>query len=167
MFGWDFEDDVWSRFVFELVIRTQPSGPLCLWQCFVYASVETSFSYVPIVFMQGREEGYTFLRCPEFCGLERYLHNKSLSWWALDCSSPLYLAWYRHSPSLKIASSNIRKHKIKIWIFPQRPVSIMAAIMIVWISTGTWWDHTSLEIKNWFPCVRNFNVCSVLELCHI
>ena len=21
------------RFVFELVIRTQPSGPLCLWQC--------------------------------------------------------------------------------------------------------------------------------------
>ena len=36
-------EDVWSRFVFELVIwpkevtlvsRTQPSGPLCLWQCF-------------------------------------------------------------------------------------------------------------------------------------
>ena len=35
-------EDVWSRFVFELVIwpkevtlvsRTQPSGPLCLWQC--------------------------------------------------------------------------------------------------------------------------------------
>ena len=44
MVGWDFED-VWSRFVFELVIwpkevslvsRTQPSGPLCLWQCFLY-----------------------------------------------------------------------------------------------------------------------------------
>ena len=41
MFGWDFEV-VWSRFVFELVIWpkevtlvrwTQPSGPLCLWQC--------------------------------------------------------------------------------------------------------------------------------------
>ena len=51
MFGWDFllmlsrdsEDEMWSRFVFELVIWpqgvtlvrwTQPSGPLCLWQCF-------------------------------------------------------------------------------------------------------------------------------------
>ena len=42
--GWDFED-VWSRFVWEFVIwpkevtlvsRTQPSGPLCLWQCFCY-----------------------------------------------------------------------------------------------------------------------------------
>ena len=29
----DSEDEIWSRFVFELVIRTQPSGPLCLWQC--------------------------------------------------------------------------------------------------------------------------------------
>ena len=43
MFGQDFEDEIWSRFVWELVIwpkevtlvtRTQPSGPLCLWQCF-------------------------------------------------------------------------------------------------------------------------------------
>ena len=33
MFGWGFEDEIWSRFVFELVIWTQPSGPLCLWQC--------------------------------------------------------------------------------------------------------------------------------------
>ena len=35
MFGWDSEDEIWSRFVFELVMWTQPSGPLCLWQCFV------------------------------------------------------------------------------------------------------------------------------------
>ena len=42
MFGWDVEVDAWSRFwrwnwsrfVFELEIWTQPSGPLCLWQCF-------------------------------------------------------------------------------------------------------------------------------------
>ena len=34
MLGRDSEDEIWSRFVFELVIRTQPSGPLCLWQCF-------------------------------------------------------------------------------------------------------------------------------------
>ena len=31
----DSEDEFWSRFVFELLIWTQPSGPLCLWQCFV------------------------------------------------------------------------------------------------------------------------------------
>ena len=43
MLSWDSEDEMWSRFVFELVIWlkevtlerwTQPSGPLCLWQCF-------------------------------------------------------------------------------------------------------------------------------------
>ena len=34
MLGWDSENEIWSRFVFKLVIWTQPSGPLCLWQCF-------------------------------------------------------------------------------------------------------------------------------------
>jgi len=34
MLGQDSEDEIWSRFVFELVTWTQPSGPLCLWQCF-------------------------------------------------------------------------------------------------------------------------------------
>jgi len=29
----------WSRFVFELMIWTQPSGPLCLWQCFATAAL--------------------------------------------------------------------------------------------------------------------------------
>ena len=33
MLGRDSEDEIWSRFVFELVIWTQSSGPLCLWQC--------------------------------------------------------------------------------------------------------------------------------------
>ena len=42
MFDWDFEVDAWVRFwrwnlikicVWELVIWTQPSGPLCLWLC--------------------------------------------------------------------------------------------------------------------------------------
>ena len=33
MLGQDSEDEIWLRFVFELVIWTQPSGPLCLWQC--------------------------------------------------------------------------------------------------------------------------------------
>ena len=44
MLGRDSSDDIWSRFVLDLVIwpeqvtlvsRTQPSGPLCLWQCFI------------------------------------------------------------------------------------------------------------------------------------
>ena len=45
MLGRDSEDETWSRFMFELVIWpqvvtlirwTQLSGPLCLWQCFVF-----------------------------------------------------------------------------------------------------------------------------------
>ena len=32
MLNWDLIE-IWSRFVSELVISTQPSGPLCLWQC--------------------------------------------------------------------------------------------------------------------------------------
>ena len=43
----DSEDEMWSRFVFDLVKWpqevtlarwTQPSGPLCLWQCFILFS---------------------------------------------------------------------------------------------------------------------------------
>ena len=34
MLNWDSEIEIWSRFVYELVIWTQPSGPLCLWQWF-------------------------------------------------------------------------------------------------------------------------------------
>ena len=42
-------DEIWSNFVFDLVIwlksvtlvsRTQPSGPLCLWQCLYFSSNE-------------------------------------------------------------------------------------------------------------------------------
>ena len=38
MFGWDFVVDPWSRFwkrnLIKICVRTtQPSGPLCLWQC--------------------------------------------------------------------------------------------------------------------------------------
>ena len=34
MFGRDSEDEIWLGFVLELLIWTQTSGPLCLWQCF-------------------------------------------------------------------------------------------------------------------------------------
>ena len=51
MLGQDSEDEIWWRFVFELVIlpkevtlvsRTQPSGPLCLWQCLFLFSYSSS-----------------------------------------------------------------------------------------------------------------------------
>ena len=35
MLGIESEDEILSRLMFELVIRTQSSGPLCLWQCFL------------------------------------------------------------------------------------------------------------------------------------
>ena len=38
MLGWDSQDEIWSRFVFELLIWTQPSGPLCLWQCLNFST---------------------------------------------------------------------------------------------------------------------------------
>ena len=43
MLNWDSENEIWSRFVQELVIWTQLSGPLCLWQCFSFA-IESSLS---------------------------------------------------------------------------------------------------------------------------
>ena len=64
MLSRDSEDEMWSRFVFELVIWpqevtlvrwTQPSGPLCLWQCFFIGldgeinSVFVCFSFVYFV----------------------------------------------------------------------------------------------------------------------
>ena len=39
----DSKNEIWSRFVLELVIWTQLSGPLCLWQCFSFA-IESSLS---------------------------------------------------------------------------------------------------------------------------
>ena len=42
MLGRDSEDEIWSRFVFEFVIWTQPSGPLCLWHCFSHGALLTS-----------------------------------------------------------------------------------------------------------------------------
>ena len=62
MFGWEFllmlsrdsEDEMWSRFMLELLIWlqevtlarwTQPSGPLCLWQCFLKIPIIHSKKY--------------------------------------------------------------------------------------------------------------------------
>ena len=47
MLGRDSEDEIWSRFVFELVIWTQPSGPLCLWQCLNFTSIVWSLIQIP------------------------------------------------------------------------------------------------------------------------
>ena len=43
MLGWDSADEIWSRFMFQLVMWTQPSGPLCLWQCFLNFSNRSSW----------------------------------------------------------------------------------------------------------------------------
>ena len=40
---WDSEDVICSRSVWELVIWTQPSGPLCLWQCFSVFLCDVTF----------------------------------------------------------------------------------------------------------------------------
>ena len=65
MFGWDFEVDAWSRFwrwglikicVWTLVSWTQPSGALCLWQCFDQLNSWTSHG--------GRR--YISKECPRF-----------------------------------------------------------------------------------------------------
>ena len=41
MFGWDFEFGAWWTFwrlnLIQICVRTQPSGPLCLWQCFIFS----------------------------------------------------------------------------------------------------------------------------------
>ena len=55
MLGRDSEDVILSRFVFELVIwpqevtlerYIQPSGPLCLWQCFNVVPIPGSFLFL-------------------------------------------------------------------------------------------------------------------------
>ena len=39
------ENESLSRCMQELVIRTQPSGPLCLWQCFYISSMHFNASF--------------------------------------------------------------------------------------------------------------------------
>ena len=55
MLSQDSEDEMWSRFMFELLIWlqevtlkrwTQPSGPLCLWQCFLSLSGDLGIGLV-------------------------------------------------------------------------------------------------------------------------
>ena len=57
MLGRDSEDEIWSRFVFELVIWhkqatllswIQPSGPLCLWQCSCKPERALSWNLIPL-----------------------------------------------------------------------------------------------------------------------
>ena len=63
LFGWDFEVDAWSRlWRWNLIMicertcnktkrsyfesRTQPSGPLCLWQCFGHSEQLENFTEI-------------------------------------------------------------------------------------------------------------------------
>ena len=55
----DSEDEIWSRFVFELVIWTQPSGPLCLWQCF---TIQDVWQVLPLNFLHCFKDKLIFVR---------------------------------------------------------------------------------------------------------
>ena len=47
MFGWNFDIDTWSRYKkVTLKSRTQPSGPLCLWQCFGHSEQLENFTEI-------------------------------------------------------------------------------------------------------------------------
>ena len=63
MLGRYSEDEIWSRFLFQLVIWpkqvtlvswTQPSGPLCLWQCLLEAHVWLAFHHILGVWVCGK-----------------------------------------------------------------------------------------------------------------
>ena len=67
MLSRDSEDEMWSRFMFELLIRlqevtlarwTQPSGPLCLWQCF-YIIIWSFDQGRPDIIKQKIQEDFT------------------------------------------------------------------------------------------------------------
>ena len=70
MLGRYSEDEIWSRFVFELVIWTQPWGPLCLWQCFCTQSLFLLDRFSPLVCILVRECLYLSL------ALHKYYYKK-------------------------------------------------------------------------------------------
>ena len=79
MLGRDSEDEMWSRFVLELVIWpqevilvrwTQPSGPLCLWQCLDHRSLISISQKILIILppplfdvFHGRSSGWMSSGC--------------------------------------------------------------------------------------------------------
>ena len=100
MLSRDSEAEMWSRFVFELVIWpqeitfarwTQPSGPLCLWQCFILLLV---FPVWPLIISIRPFPWRTpFL-----------LEHKSACYWFSN-KTPFY--WKRRSPELNLRKSPI------------------------------------------------------------
>ena len=64
MIGRDSEDETWSRFAFENVIWTQPSGPFCLWQCL---KIKISFN------QGGRQHAYHEIEPDEWTLSDFYL----------------------------------------------------------------------------------------------
>ena len=98
---WDFEVDTCSRFwrwnlikiCVQLVIWTQPSGPLCLWQCFIIRSrfqqhccsflyfSSSSLLYVQVkaAFQRFDRNGDDRLNYREFCHMIHMRWQKI--WW--------------------------------------------------------------------------------------
>ena len=84
MFGWDFEvdawseDEIWSRCLFEFVIWTQPSGLLCLWQCF-NCQEPGCLTHLQIILMSSEVQSLVLWHSwPIICSLA----NWAWVWWA-------------------------------------------------------------------------------------
>ena len=90
------------RFVFELVIRTQPSGPLCLWQCF--------FSYPCYWLGLGREGSPCNREMGEH--LEMFIHSLCCGVLSVFCQKSLQLPkgrmhnWEEHLVSSALYEAN-------------------------------------------------------------
>ena len=104
MFGWDFEDEIWSIFVFELVIWTQSSGPLCLWQCssFKPNQHDRILFYAPNS-QELRRKPLAIVKKEDYSIFNHCSHNMKLYWSELRRrSSALFLGqqqWSDTDPS--------------------------------------------------------------------
>ena len=79
MLGQDSEDEIWSRFVFELMIWTQPSGPLCLWHCFATAVLTLRLLCQNDFFEDRKKKNETIIETPKIT-ICPSLESK-LFWW--------------------------------------------------------------------------------------
>ena len=129
MLSRDSEDAIWSRFVFELVIWpqkvtlvrwTQPSGPLCLWQCFSLKLVIYRLTMPISVHQRTKHEDIGYSRyvwyveptgsvsTPSLARQGKQPHSPSLT--ARPTSSP----WYP-SAQLNDATTQLILAKIFLW----------------------------------------------------
>ena len=128
-------ENVWSRFVFELVIwhkevtlvgRTQPSGPLCLWQCFDFNSL------VRQSYMRHIDVSLLPLFYCIWISFSLFIRVFVLSHFCLTGSQGIRWSWS--------------------WRESRRPQSLCPASLCRRTST---WDRTFLEEKKILPNVNS------------